>query len=145
MIQGLHASSVVFADFDRVTANLLANLNGQLPGINGTGYGLRLQGAEYRLRLGLLHWEKRDLVANLDLRFKDATSQPQLTGTVRLQETPKQSRTKVTFEGRCARNFGSLSSDQTTETVRHLANDSSRSVLELLVSALEASTKESPG
>jgi hypothetical protein len=144
MIQGLHASSVVFADFSRVTNNLLANLNGQLPGINGTGYRVRLQGAEYRLRLGLLHWERRELVANLDLKFEDASSQPQLTGTVRLHETPKQARTKVTFEGRCDRNFGSLSSDQTTETVRHLANDSSRSVLELLVSALEASTKESP-
>jgi len=141
MIQGLHANSVVFADFNRVSSNLMAHLSGQLPGINGAGYPVRLQGAEYRLRLGLLHWEKRELVANLDLNFKDAESQPQLTGTMRLQEIPKQARTKVTFEGRCARNFGSVSSDETTEAVRHLANDSSRNVLELLVTALEASTK----
>jgi hypothetical protein len=143
MIQGLHANSVVFADFSSVSSDLLANLSTRLPGINTAGYQVRLQGAEYRLRLGLIHWEKRELVANLDLRFKDATSQPQLTGTVRLQEVPKQSRTKVTFEGRCARNFGMHSSAETTEAVRHLANESSRSLLDLLVTALEASPKVS--
>jgi hypothetical protein len=145
MIQGLHASSVVFADFNSVSSNLLANLNSRMPGINTAGYPVRLQGAEYRMRLGLLHWEKRDLLANLDLMFNDGSSQPQLTGTVRLQEAPKQARIKVTFEGRCARNFGMQSSAETTEAVRHLANDSSRSLLEMLVTALEASTNGSAG
>jgi hypothetical protein len=143
MIQGLHASSVVFADFNSVTGDLLANLSRRLPGINAAGYPVRLNGAQYRLRVGLLHWEKRDLVANLDLKSDDVASQSQLTGTMRLQEAPRQSRTKVTFEGRCARNFGGGSSFETTEAVRHLANDSSRSLLELLVTALEASSKVS--
>ena len=139
MIQGLHAGSIVFADFNSVSADLLGHLSSRLPGINTTGYPVRLNGSEYRLRLGLLHWEKRDLVANLDLKSDDVPSQSQLSGTLRLQEIPKRSSTKVTFEGRCARNFGNVSSAESTEAVRHLANDSSRNLLELIVTALDAS------
>jgi len=144
VIQGLHASSVVFADFNSVSRDLLANLISRLPGINAAGHPVRLHGTQYTLRVGSVRWEKRDLVANLDLKFNDVPFPSQLTGTVRLQEVPKQPRTTVTFEGRCARNFGSLASDETTEAVRRLANDSSRALLEVLVTALEASAKLSP-
>jgi hypothetical protein len=137
MIQGLHASSMVFADFTTVSGVLLANLSRRLPGIDAAGYPVRLHGAEYRLRLGPLHREKRALVARLDLESKGAPFQSQLTGTVKLLKVPVQSRTKVIFEGRCARNFGSLSSTASTDAVRHHANDSSRTILDLLVTAFE--------
>ena len=139
MIQGLHASSVVFADFAAVSGGSFANLSRQFPGIDGAGYLVSLNGDEYKLRLGLLHREKHDLVANLDLESKRVPFQSQLAGTVRLREADTRSRTKIIFEGRCARNFGSLSSAASTEAVRHLANDSSRNLLDLLVTALEGS------
>jgi hypothetical protein len=137
LIQGLHASSVVFADFGALSGDLLANLRRTLPGIDSAGYPVSLHGDEYKLRLGQVHREKRDLVAHLHLESKSVPFQAQLTGTVRLQDAPKQSRTKVVFEGRCARNFGSLTSTASTETVRLLANDSSRALLDLLVTAME--------
>jgi hypothetical protein len=139
MIQGLHASSVVFADFAAVSGGSFANLSRQFPGIDGAGYLVSLNGGEYKLRLGLLHREKHDLVANLDLESKRVPFQSQLAGTVRLREADTRSRTKIIFEGRCARNFGSLPSAASTEAVRHLANDSSRNLLDLLVTALEGS------
>jgi hypothetical protein len=139
MIQGLHASSVVFADFAAVSGGSFANLSRQFPGIDGAGYLVNLNGGEYKLRLGLLHREKHDLVANLDLESKRVPFQSQLAGTVRLREADTRSRTKIIFEGRCARNFGSLPSAASTEAVRHLANDSSRNLLDLLVTALEGS------
>lgn len=137
MIQGLHASSVVFADFRTVSTDLLASLRRWLPGIDSAGYPVRLHGDEYRLRLGQVHLEKRDVVAQLHLESQRLPFQAQLTGTVRLQDAHKQSRTKVVFEGRCARNFGTPSSTASTEAVRLLANDSSRSLLDLLVTTME--------
>lgn len=140
MIQGLHASSVVFADFGTVSGGLLAPLRRSLPGIDSAGYPVRLHGAEYKLRLGQVHLEKRDVVAQLHLESELVPFQAQLTGTLRLQDVHKQSRIKVVFEGRCARNFGSPSSTASTEAVRLLANDSSRALLDLLVTAMERSS-----
>jgi len=137
MIQGLHASSVVFADFDIVSGGFLTTLRKWLPGIDSAGYPVRLHGDEYRLRVGQVHLEKRDLVAQLQLESPSVPFQAQLTGTVRLQSFPKQPRTKVVFEGRCARNFGTHASPASTEAVRLLANDSSRALLDLIVTAME--------
>jgi len=140
MIQGLHASSVVFADFGTVSRDLQASLRRWLPGIDSAGYPVRLHDDAYKLRLGQVHLERRDLVAQLHLESQRVPFQAQLTGTVRLQDVHKQSRTKVVFEGRCARNFGTPSSTASTEAVRLLANDSSRALLDLLVTAMERSS-----
>src|SRR5260370_22935964 len=137
MIQGLHASSGVCADFGIVSGGSLATLRRWLPGIDSAGYPVRLHGDEYRLRLGQVHLERRDLVAQLHLESQRVPFQAQLSGTVRLQDVHKQLRTKVLFEGRCARNFGTPSSPASTEAVRLLANDSSRALLDLLVPAME--------
>lgn len=140
MIQGLHASSVAFADFSTVSDDLLANMRSLLPGIDSAGYQVRLHDDDYRLRLGQVHREKREVVALLNLESERLPFQAQLTGTLRLQDVPKQARIKVVFEGRCARNFGTLSSTASTEAVRLLANDSSRALLDLLVTAIERSS-----
>jgi len=137
MIQGLHASSVVFADFNIVSGSCLATLRRGLPGIDSAGYPVRLHGHEYRLRLGEVHLEKHAWVAQLQLESLQVPFQAQLTGTVKLQDVHVRSRTKVVFEGRCARNFGTFSSDASTEAVRLLGNDSSRALLNLLVMAME--------
>src|SRR5260370_12758656 len=136
MIQGLHASSVVFADVGIGSGGFLATMRRWLQGIDSAGYPVRLHGDEYRLRLGQVHLERRDLVAQLHLESQRVPFQAQLSGTVRLQDVHKQSRTKVVFEGRCARNFGTPS-PASTEAVRLLANDSSRALLDLLVTAME--------
>lgn len=139
MIQGLHASSLVFADFTAVSEGLLANLSRRLPGVDAAGYPVRLHGTEYRLRVGLLRRQKRDLLVHLHLESKRVPFQTQLTGTVRLQEAPTRSRTKVIFEGSCSRNFASLSPTASTDAVRHFANESSRTLIDLLVRAIEGS------
>src|SRR5260370_35102357 len=110
MIQGLHASSVVFADVGIGSGGFLATLRRWLQGIDSAGYPVRLHGDEYRLRLGQVHLERRDLVAQLRLESQRVPFQAQLSGTVRLQDVHKQLRTKGLFEGRCARNFGTHSS-----------------------------------
>jgi hypothetical protein len=140
MIQGLHASSVVFADFRAVSFDLLAGLRRQLPGIDSAGHPVRLRADDYKLRLGQVHHERSELVAHLHLESERVPFQTQMSGTVRLREDPKRSQTRVTFEGSCARNFGGLSSEAPTEAVRLLANDSSRALLDLLVTAIEKSS-----
>jgi hypothetical protein len=140
MIQGLHASSIVFADFSALSQGLLADLNHRLPGVTNAGYPLRLNGTEYRLRLGQIQVAKSYLALRLDLESNRLPFKPQLTGTVRLEKEPKLPRTKVVFQGKCARDFGSHTAAATTEAVRSLANESSRAILHLLVTAMEASS-----
>jgi hypothetical protein len=142
MIQGVHASSVVFADFRAVSGDLVAKLSRRLPGIEA-GYPVQIRGAEFKVRLGSVRNQKRVLHALLSLESNQAPFQPQLIGALRLQQDTVL-RTKVSFEGTCSRNFDGLSSTAPTEEVRHHANDFCRTILDLLVTAIEGSVSDAP-
>ena len=144
MIQGVHASSVLFVDFTGVSARQLAISAVGLPDMDAGGHPARLHGADYRLRLGPLHKERRDLVADLHVESQQVPFQSQLNGALRFQKVPKSSRTNVIFVGSCARNFGGLSSAESTEDVRHLANEFCRTLLDMLVLAMEAQPSVAP-
>jgi hypothetical protein len=143
MIQGVHASSVVFADFRALSGDLVAKLSRRLPGIEAAGYPVGIRGAEFKVRLGSVRNEKRVLHALLSLESNQAPFQPQLIGALRLQQDTVL-RTKVSFEGKCSRNFDGLSSTAPTEEVRHHANDFCRTILDLLVTAIEGSVSDAP-
>jgi hypothetical protein len=143
MIQGVHASSVVFAGFAGVPDSI-ARLGAQLPGIDAAGHPIRLQGNDFTLRLGPAHKEKGYLVAHLHMGSKENPFQAQLDGLLSFHESTTRSRTTVTFDGRCARTFGGLSSVETTEEVRHVANEACRAVLQALVTAIEKAATAEP-
>jgi hypothetical protein len=143
MIQGVHASSVVFADFAAASADLLEKLSRRFPAIGMAGHPLGIRGAEFRVRLGSVRNEKRAYGATLTLESNRAPFQTQLIGTLTLrQETG--SRTSVDFEGKCSRNFNGMSSTASTEAVRHQANDFCRTLLDMLVNAIEGSLADAP-
>jgi hypothetical protein len=145
MIQGVHASSVVFADFKAVSGGLVAKLNRRLPGIDAAGHPVQIRGAEFKVRLGTARNEKRVFGVPLRLESNRVPFQPQLAGTLMLQQDATGLRTKVSFEGTCSRNFDGLSSTAPTEAVRHHANDFCRTLLDLLVTAIEGSLSDAPG
>ncbi len=143
MIQGVHASSVVFAGFAGVP-DAIARLGGQLPGIEAAGHPIRVQDNDFTLRLGPARKEKGYLVVNLHMGSKEAPFQAQLDGLLSFHEATTRSRTTVTFDGRCARGFGGQTSGETTEAVRHVANEACRAVLQVLVMAIERSATAQP-
>lgn len=143
MIQGVHASSVVFAGFAGVP-DAIARIGGELPGIHSAGHPIRLQGNDFTLRLGPARKEKGYLVANLHMGSKENPFQAQLDGLVSFHEATTRSRTTVTFDGKCARAFGGQTSGETTEAVRHVANEACRTVLHVLVTAIERSAAADP-
>lgn len=138
MIQGVHASSVLFAGFGEVPG-AIARIDAQLPGIGAAGHPIRLQDADFELRLGPARKERGFLVANLHLGVNDGHFRSQMDGLLSFREAPTRSRTNVTFDGRCARGFGGQASGDSTEAVRHVANDVCRTVLQVLVTAIEKS------
>lgn len=138
MIQGVHASSLVFAGFAGVP-DAIARLGGQLPGIEAAGHPITVHGSDFTLRLGPARKEKGYLVANLHMGLKETPFQAQLDGLLSFHEATTRSRTTVTFDGRCARTFGGQNSGETTEAVRRVANEACRTVLQVLVTAIERS------
>jgi hypothetical protein len=142
MIQGVHASSVVFADFRAVSGDLVARLSQRLPGIDTAGHPVQIRGVEFKVRLGPARNEKRVFGAPLRLESTRVPFQPQLTGTLTLRQDTTGLRTKVSFEGTCSRTFDGFSSTAPTEAVRHHANDFCRTLLDLLVTAIEGSLSD---
>jgi hypothetical protein len=138
MIQGVHASSLLFAGFAGVP-DAIARLGGQLPGIEAAGHAITLHGSDFTLRLGPARKEKGYLVTNLHMGLKETPFQAQLDGVLSFHEATTRSRTTVTFDGRCARTFGGQNSGETTEAVRRVANEACRTVLQVLVTAIERS------
>lgn len=143
MIQGVHASSVVFAGFGGLP-DAISRVGGQLPGIESAGHPIRLQGNDFTLRLGPSRKEKGYLVAHLHMGSKETPFPAQLDGLLSFHEATTRSRTTVTFDGRCARTFGGLTSGESTEEVRHVANEACRAVLQVLVTAIERSASAAP-
>ena len=143
MIQGVHASSVVFEDFSAVSGDPVAKLNRRLPGIDAAGYPVQLRGVDFKVRLGPTRKEKRVVVIPLILESSRSPFQPQLMGLLMLWEDTG-SRTKIGFEGKCSRTFDGLSSTASTEAVRHHANEFCRTLLDVLVTAIEGSPSD-PG
>jgi hypothetical protein len=142
MIQGVHASSVVFAEFRAVSVDLVAKLNRRLPGIDAAGYPVRLRGAVFKVRLGPVHKEKRDVVAPLRLESSRVPFEPQLVGLLTLRQDTTGSRTKISFEGKCSRTFDGFSSTASTEALVHHANGFCRTMLDLLAMAVEGSPSD---
>jgi hypothetical protein len=142
MIQGVHGSSVVFAEFRAVSGDLVAKVSRSLPGIEGAGYPVRLRGAAFRVRLGPVHKEKRDVVAALRLESSRVPFEPQLVGLLTLREDATGSRTKISFEGKCSRTFDGFSSAASTEALVHHANGFCRTLLDLLAMAVEGSPSD---
>jgi hypothetical protein len=146
MIPGVRASSLVFSDFEAVSGVMTTNLSRKLPGIDAAGHAVKFHGAKFTMRLGPMRKQKRDLIAHLHIGSAKVPSQAALMGTLTLREDAIRSRTKVSFEGTCSRNFDGLdlSSAASTEAVLHQANDFCRVLLEVLVKAIEATPSSAP-
>jgi hypothetical protein len=152
MIQGVHASSVVFLDLHGVTG-ALARLGERLPGVDGSGHEISLGNATWVLRIGAVRAERHALFCGLHVAPIEQPNLPELKGVLHFQEVPgtparkgvrATGRIKVTFEGSCVRLFASLPAGAPTDKVLHVANDHARRILDLVVNAIEGLAQTSP-
>lgn len=136
MIQGLHVSTVVFADLKATTLEL-GRLAVRLPGVNAEGHPVMLGEFACRVRIGDTRQERHAVICSLQMELADQPFRPQLKGTLRFQEVAGRPRTKVTFEGAYARALLSLPQIARNDEARHAANEQARQVIDIIVRALE--------
>ena len=143
MIHGMHASSVVFLDLHTVASGV-ARLSERLPGVDASGHTVSLGEDTWVVRLGGPRTERHALCYGLQLAAVDQPYRSELRGVLRFQEIAGRPRTKVTFEGTCARGLASSAQPASTEDVLHAANDLARRTVDLVVNVLEEFAQARP-
>ena len=134
MLQGVHADTIIFADYHHTRSSLLGG--GSL--LSQSGREIELQGTpprRFRVRARALREVGKAFSWELQLHEGRYGSAPVMT--VDLTFAPYAANTKVTLRGTTARNLSPASATQ-DERSRRLANQYARALLDRIAGGIEA-------
>lgn len=144
MIQGVHAQSVVFIGLESVEGRLQEGL---WPGPQGHASTAELTFTGTHpdrlvVRIGEIRSAKKTASCSFQLESPMERFKPKVKGTLEFTTIPMRGRTKVILQGMADRNLaGTLAP---TETVRGVANEYVRQLLDEIVRRLEELTASKP-
>ena len=144
MIQGVHAQSVVFIGVESVEGLLQGGL---WPGPQG-----RVSTAELTftgthpdrlvVRIGEVRSSKKTASCSFQLASQEERFKPKVRGTLEFTTVPMRGRTKVILQGMADRDL--IGIPATTETVRGVANEYVRQLLDEVARRLEEMATSEP-
>jgi hypothetical protein len=144
VIQGVHAQSVVFIGLESVEGLLRAGLWTRPQGDASTAELTFIGTRPDRLvvRIGGIRSAKKTASCNFQLESPTELFKPKVRGTLEFTPVPMHSRTKVVLQGMADRDLiGTLAP---TETVRGVANEYVRQLLDEIARRLEQLATSEP-
>ncbi len=144
MIQGVHAQSVVFIGVESVEGLLRTGL---WPAPQGHASTAELEFTGSRpdrlmIRLGEIRSTKKTASCSFQLESPTERFKPKVKGTLEFTSIPSRGRTKIILQGMAERDLaGTLAP---TETVRGLANEYVRQLLDEIARRLEELAASEP-
>lgn len=144
MIQGVHAQSVVFIGIESVDGLLHGGLwpgsRGNAPTAELTFTGTHPD--RFVVRIGDIRSAKKTASCSFQLESPKDRFKPKVRGTLEFTTLPLRGRTKVTLQGMADRDLvGTLAP---TETVRGVANEYVRQLLDEIAGRLEELATNEP-
>jgi len=137
VIQGVHAQSVVFIGLESVEGLLQGGL---WPGPQGHASTAELTFTGTRpdrlvVRIGEIRSAKKTASCSFQLESPTERFKPKVRGTLEFTTVPTRGRTKVILQGRADRDL--VGTPAKTESVRGIANEYVRQMLDEIVRRLE--------
>ena len=144
MIQGVHAQSVVFIGLESVEGLLHGGL---WPGPHGYASTAELTFTGTRpdrlvVRIGEIRSTKKTASCSFHLESPKERFKPKVRGTLEFTTVPLRGRTKVILQGMADRDL--IGTPATTESVRGVANEYVRQLLDEIARRLEELAKSEP-
>ncbi|HVC77109.1 MAG TPA: hypothetical protein VND96_11425 [Candidatus Micrarchaeaceae archaeon] len=144
MIQGVHAQSVVFIGVESVEGLLQGGL---WPGPHGYASTAELTFTGTRpdrlvVRIGEVRSTKKTASCSFHLESPKERFKPKVRGTLEFTTVPLRGRTKVILQGMAGRDL--IGTPASTETVRGVANEYVRQLLDEIARRLEELAKSKP-
>lgn len=144
MIQGVHAQSVVFIGVESVEGLLQGGL---WPGPQGHASTAELTFTGTHpdrlvVRIGEIRSAKKTASCSFQLASPDERFKPKVRGTLEFTTVPMRGRTKIILQGMADRDL--IGTPATTETVRGVANEYVRQLLDEVARRLEEMAASEP-
>jgi hypothetical protein len=144
VIQGVHAQSVVFIGVESVEGLLQGGL---WPGPQGHASTAELTFTGTHpdrlvVRIGEIRSAKKTASCSFQLASPDERFKPKVRGTLEFTTVPMRGRTKIILQGMADRDL--IGTPATTETVRGVANEYVRQLLDEVARRLEEMAASEP-
>jgi len=144
VIQGVHAQSVVFIGVESVEGLLQGGL---WPGPQGRASTAELTFTGTHpdrlvVRIGEIRSAKKTASCSFQLASPDERFKPKVRGTLEFTTVPMRGRTKIILQGMADRDL--IGTPATTETVRGVANEYVRQLLDEVARRLEEMAASEP-